>query len=528
VFLLNLARSVAHAYPVPELPVDNLIVNPWFRSASNRTEAGFDGWTRPLTDGVTWGLSHKESNPSPDIVVSGRCGAKEVYCGTAARWAAQSGIVYPDVDVFAYQVVATDPAQRKLNFFTHYVSHRVDVGAVNIYGGNSANGPWTLVWLPLYHSQDRQIVPESGEIQELWEETGFIERTLEQGYPFYKIELQARLPQSPGIRGVGFKLTGVYFSTEFTDEPGLPPPTPGPPLVTTPANDDGNGVTPTETGSLPATAVTSEAAPGTSAAPPDSGTPTAASVAEDTGNQGLATLAAEALSTTENIITWDTSENNGRGFRLERSSNGTAEWKSIAVVAPGTTEYIDSGLRPDTLYYYRLRLSQADTSNVVSAKTEPLAETALAAPASLRVVSDAPQQLTLTWEDVSSNETGFAVERSTDGLNFTTIKITGPNMTSFVDENLVPAIYFYRVRSFSGDTYSRYSGVASVTVRGESVESGAAEAEGQPGPSEDVAQSANSALTSQGWLITLAAITLFVVLVGVGLLVARTKRHPLE
>jgi hypothetical protein len=251
-------------------------------------------------------------------------------------------------------------------------------------------------------------------------------------------------------------------------------------------------------------------------------------VAEDTGNQGLATLAAEALSTTENIITWDTSENNGRGFRLERSSNGTAEWKSIAVVAPGTTEYIDSGLRPDTLYYYRLRLSQADTSNVVSAKTEPLAETALAAPASLRVVSDAPQQLTLTWEDVSSNETGFAVERSTDGLNFTTIKITGPNMTSFVDENLVPAIYFYRVRSFSGDTYSRYSGVASVTVRGESVESGAAEAEGQPGPSEDVAQSANSALTSQGWLITLAAITLFVVLVGVGLLVARTKRHPLE
>jgi hypothetical protein len=217
--LLILSRGVTHAYPVPELPADNLIVNPWFRSGN---QAGFDGWTRPLNEGLTWGPSQKESNPSPDMVVSGTCGNQQVYCGTAARWAEQEKVYYPNIDVFAYQVVAADPSERKLTFFTYFVSHRVDVGAVNIYGGVSPDGPWEHLWTPLYHTQSENIVPESGEIRDLWLETGFLERTLEQGFPYYKVELQSRLPELPHdmIRGGGFKITGVYFSTSFTDESG--------------------------------------------------------------------------------------------------------------------------------------------------------------------------------------------------------------------------------------------------------------------------------------------------------------------
>jgi hypothetical protein len=102
------------------------------------------------------------------------------------------------------------------------------------------------------------------------------------------------------------------------------------------------------------------------------------------------TLTVEALSATENVITWSGSSNNGRGFRLERSLSGTSEWDPIAAIGPDTTEYIDSGLRPDTLYFYRLRTSQTDTSNVVSTRTksqietEPPAETPLATPTSLQ------------------------------------------------------------------------------------------------------------------------------------------------
>lgn len=365
ILLLGVTAAVTNAFPVPKLPDDNLIVNPWFRSASAPSQPGFDGWTRPLNEGVTWGPSQKESNPSPDIVISGTCGFEEVYCGTAARWAEQSGVLYADTDVFMHQSVMADPAQRKLTFFAHWVSHRVDVANVNIYGSNAADGPWTLVWVPLNHSEDELIIPESRDSVELWEETGFLERTLEKGYPYYKVELHSRLPTSPiGIRGVGFKITGIYFSTAFTDEPGEPFATPAPPV--------GETVTNTETPE--ATAVAAAATPPTvpTAAPNRETNPAAGDVTGEA--QPAMTLTADVLSPSEISLAWEASNNNGRGFRLERSQDGTTGWAAIATVEQGSGGYLDSGLRPDTLHYYRLRASQTESSEVISVRTPPLPE----------------------------------------------------------------------------------------------------------------------------------------------------------
>ncbi len=372
VLLVSFFYETANAYPVPELPEDNLIVNPWFRSLSDPTDAGFDGWIRPLNEGVTWGPSQKESNPSPDIVISGTCGFEQVYCGTAARWAEQFGVLYPYVDVYAYQVVAADPSHRKLKFFTYYVSHIVEVGEVNIYGGASPEGPWELVWVPLYHTEDELIVPESGEIRDLWMETGFLEWNSEQGYPYYKIELHSRLPESPipdGIKGVGFKLTGVYFSTAFTDEPGEPSPTPGlssPPTSTTIA-----------------TAVVTDTASATSTTTLANPTPASTSVAEvdtEPDIQEVTTLTAEAVSPTEIILVWNESQNNRRGLRLERSLNIAAGWEPVAALESGVFEYTDNGLPPDTVHYYRLRASQEEISNIVSVRTLSLPEPTLVPP----------------------------------------------------------------------------------------------------------------------------------------------------
>ena len=206
--------SVTHAFPVPELPGGNLIVNPWFRDATDLSEPGFDGWTRIMTNGVTWGPSQKISNPAPDIVISADCGYEQVFCGTAARWAAQGGVTYPNIDVILYQVVAANPAHRQLRFFTHWVSHRVEAAYVEIYGSHSPNGPWTLVWEPFFHSQDEVIIPPSGDVADLWEVTGFLEKTLVQGFNYYKVQFRARLPEGDGV---GFKTTGVYFTTKGED-----------------------------------------------------------------------------------------------------------------------------------------------------------------------------------------------------------------------------------------------------------------------------------------------------------------------
>lgn len=412
--LLAVSFKVAHAYPVPPLPEDNLIVNPWFR---NGNMPGFSGWSLPLNEeGLTWGPSQKESNPSPDIVVSGTCGGQIVYCGTAARWAEQEKVYYPNIDVFAYQIVSTDASNRKLKFFAHFVSHRVDVGAVNIYGGQSNSGPWEHVWTPLFHSQSENIVPESGEIRDLWIETGFLEKTLEEGFPYYKVELQSRLPElrDDMIRGGGFKITGIYFSTAFTDE-SADPPSIDSAATTQPAPGEGQPE-PTISG----TAESFEGVIETPVAPVvpdprDTEVPRATEITEvtepQTNDQGLPTISAEAISATDIAI--NLSSGYSRRVRLERSVDGITGWRPVTTLTAGTTEYVDSDLPSNTILYYRIRVSQTETSDVISAQTAPLLEptsvpvTATSAPA----VAEVPQQQPESQESQAIVEEEAPIQR---------------------------------------------------------------------------------------------------------------------
>lgn len=222
----------AFGYPVEPLPADNLITNPWFRSASDPRVAGLDGWTNILVDGIGWDLSQKESNPSPEVIVSGVCGFKEVYCGTGARWANETIdkelFSHPGVDAVMYHVVSANPAHRKLKFFMYWVNHKLDVFEVKIYGASTADGPWNEVWDPFFLTQAVNPPPSDapGRGNNPWFDTGMLETVFKEGYPFYKIELHARYPDADTNHGdVGVKVTGVYFATENTDAPADSAPT---------------------------------------------------------------------------------------------------------------------------------------------------------------------------------------------------------------------------------------------------------------------------------------------------------------
>jgi hypothetical protein len=68
-------------------------------------------------------------------------------------------------------------------------------------------------------------------------------------------------------------------------------------------------------------------------------------------------------------------------------------------------------------------------------------------------------RVTLSWEDQSSNEQGFKIERKT-GINgtFSEIATVGSNVTRYTDTEVRPAtIYFYRVRAYNSAGYSTYS-----------------------------------------------------------------------
>ncbi len=67
--------------------------------------------------------------------------------------------------------------------------------------------------------------------------------------------------------------------------------------------------------------------------------------------------------------------------------------------------------------------------------------------------------VTLNWEDDSSNELGFEIERKTgSGGTYRPIALVGPNITSHTDTGLTEGMtYYYRVHAFNADGYSPYS-----------------------------------------------------------------------
>ena len=101
--------------------------------------------------------------------------------------------------------------------------------------------------------------------------------------------------------------------------------------------------------------------------------------------------------------------------------------------------------------------SSASTSASVSASVPPPA-----APSNL-AASVSKSKVLLTWVDNSGNETGFRIERSTDGQTFTEIGTVGANITTFtntgINANKGTRLY-YRVRAYNNGGNSGYSNTA--------------------------------------------------------------------
>ena len=69
-----------------------------------------------------------------------------------------------------------------------------------------------------------------------------------------------------------------------------------------------------------------------------------------------------------------------------------------------------------------------------------------AAPANLAVTLTTSGRIALSWTDNASNESGFLIERSPDGVIWTAVGTVAANATTHVDRGLLPLTqYFYRV-----------------------------------------------------------------------------------
>lgn len=87
------------------------------------------------------------------------------------------------------------------------------------------------------------------------------------------------------------------------------------------------------------------------------------------------------------------------------------------------------------------------------------------APAELKANALSPTQINLRWQDNSDNETGFRIEESTDGINFSQIREVRANVKWYPVKNLTTGLtYYFRVYAYNAVGQSQYSNTASTSL----------------------------------------------------------------
>ena len=176
-------------------------------------------------------------------------------------------------------------------------------------------------------------------------------------------------------------------------------------------------------------------------------------------------LTATPISSSRINLAWTDNSTAEAGFKLERSTDGL-NFTQLVVLGANATSYANTSLTAGTTYHYRVRAytgaEHSAFSNTATAATQP----APAAPTNLTAAAVSPSKINLAWTDNASNEAGFKLERSTDGVNFAQVAVLGANITSYSNTSLTASTaYTYRIWAYDGPNNSAYANTASATTQ---------------------------------------------------------------
>jgi hypothetical protein len=180
------------------------------------------------------------------------------------------------------------------------------------------------------------------------------------------------------------------------------------------------------------------------------------------------------------------------------SSNRWVEGsKSVTVTDGRLTITNGSGAVNNKIDYIDIAQTSGSTSSGSSSTTLTIPP---ASPTSLSASSASSSSIKLTWHDNSVRESGYKIERSTDGRNFSQIASVGASVTSYTNSGLSSGKkYYYRVRAYNAYGNSSFTNVASATTGSSSSSSGSTLTIPPAAPSSLSASSASSSSIKLTW-----------------------------
>lgn len=162
-------------------------------------------------------------------------------------------------------------------------------------------------------------------------------------------------------------------------------------------------------------------------------------------------------------LNWNDNSNNENGFFIYRRPAGSGSFVLLAVASANATSYLDVVGTCNGTFEYQVTSYNGDgesnSTNMASAIVIPCD------PQTLTSQSIVPLTIILDWLDFSDNESGFAVDRSEDGVNWAKIGQVATDVETYTDSSLsCGTTYSYRVSAFNSAGDSGYSNVSSTST----------------------------------------------------------------
>jgi hypothetical protein len=181
-------------------------------------------------------------------------------------------------------------------------------------------------------------------------------------------------------------------------------------------------------------------------------------------------------------LNWNDNSLNETSFVVQKSIDGGLTWIDVGTSPSplaldnthGTRSFGDTTFAwGDTPLHYRVvalnTIGYGGEFMSLSAKSFSTSVPIIASPTNLTASLLAGPAVNVRFMDNARNETGFILERSVDGVNFSPLTTLGPRLNTgnvtYIDNAVILGnTYWYRVATLVGAEQSPYSNIASIVV----------------------------------------------------------------